>query len=207
MSTRAPCVALAAGAAVSAALLTGGLAVASAASAATQTTVVQGEVIRLVSSLDTAAASAMTTGFPVSWDVAVSAARPDGVIDLRIDGAVPSDAFTVTVRSCAVEWTPTGCATGAQTLAAGTAAAPLPLPRRSADAPGWYRIDVALERAEPGATATLEFRAIGMGSDPAPSMLPVTGGVLAPLFVPAIGAILLGLAVAGISRWHRRYDA
>jgi hypothetical protein len=181
--------------------------VGSVAQAAVQTTVVAGEVVRIESRLDTAQAAEMTEGVPVSWDLEVSATRPDGVIDLGLDATVPDDAFDVTVRSCEAAWTDAGCPTGERMLAAGPADTALAFARQSAADPGRYRVDVVLARAAPGATATLTFRAAGTGTagPPSPSgTLPATGVGVAPLVLPAVLAIAVGLAIAGAASWRRR---
>lgn len=184
------------------------LAAAQSASAATVSTVVQGDVVRLVSTLDPAQAAATPLGVPVSWDVAVSASRADGVIDVSLDGVATPDAYAVTVRECAVAWSATGCASGERMLGTGPAGTAFSLARQSAAEARWYRIDVELQREIGGATATLTLRAAGAGSDPQPVVpggggLAATGGMILPVAGPALGAIALGLLVAGIARWRR----
>jgi hypothetical protein len=178
----------------------------SAAWAAGESTVVQGPVLRIVSALDPAQAATMTEGVPVSWDLEVTAVRADGVIDLSLDATAPDDAFDVTVRACDTAWTDAGCPAGERMLASGAADTAFALARQSAAATGWYRVDVELAREAPGASATLVFGAVGTGADgPAPTSgtLPATGLGSTPLVVPALGAIVLGLCVAGVAR-HRR---
>lgn len=77
------------------------------AHAASVTTVVQGDVVRIVSELD-ASASHMIVGVPATWDVQVSASRPDGVIAVSLTGTATPDAYAITVRRCAVAWTASG---------------------------------------------------------------------------------------------------
>ncbi|MDL9978992.1 hypothetical protein [Microbacterium candidum] len=179
------------------------VAVAPAARAATVTTVVQGSVIRLVSTLDPTAATTMLPGVPVDWDIEVSASLADGVIDVALGGTATPDAFALTARECATAWTDTGCATGERMLGTAVAGEPLPLGRQSSAAQRWYRIEVVLARWVPGATATLEFRASGVGATAPAGTLPATGGGIAPLFVPALVAIGSGLLIAGIARAAR----
>jgi len=183
------------------------LAVAPSAHAASVTTVVQGDVVRLVSRVDPVRAAAVPLGERVSWDVAVSASRADGAIDVSLDGTATPGAYTVTVRECAVEWEPGGCPTGERTLGSAPAGTALSLARQSSADERWYRIDVVLEQEIGGATAELTFRAAGAGVDPAPlpprGGLAVTGGDIVPLAGPAVAAIALGLAVAGFARWRR----
>lgn len=181
---------------------------AQSANAETVSTVVQGDVVRLVSTLDTAQAAATPLGVPVSWDVAVSASRADGIIDVSLDGVATPDAYALTVRECAVAWTTTGCASGERMLASGTAGTAFALARQSSEDERWYRIDVELQREIGGAQATLTLRAAGTGADVRPAGpggggLAVTGGSVLPLAGPALGAIALGLLVAGIARWRR----
>jgi hypothetical protein len=169
------------------------------AAGASLTTVVQGDVIRLVSTED-AAAAVMVPGVPVDWDVEVSASRADGVIEVSLGGTATSDAFALTARECAAPWTDTGCAAGERMLGSAIAGAPLSLGRQSSAVQRWYRIEVILARWMPGASATLEFRASGMGSTGPDATLPPTGGLIAPLFLPALAAVGTGLLVAGVAR-------
>lgn len=182
------------------------LGAAQSARAATVSTVVQGDVVRLVSTLDAEAAAHMPLGVPVSWDVAVSAVRDDGVIDVGLTGTATPDAYTVAVRTCAVAWTASGCARGERSLGTAPAGSTLALARQPSGEEQWYRIDVVLEREIGGATATLVFGAAGRGTT-APSTLPVTGEGVLPLVAPALGAIALGLIVAGAARWRRGRSA
>lgn len=186
------------------------LGAAQSARAATVSTVVQGDVVRLVSTLDADAAARMPLGVPVSWDVAVSAVRDDGVIDVGLTGVATPDAYTVTVRTCAVAWTAAGCTRGERSLGSAPAGTTLALARQASGDESWYRIDVVLEREIGGATATLVIGAAGRGTAPgatAPGMLPLTGEGVAPLLAPALGAIALGLLVAGVARWRRGRSA
>lgn len=185
-------------------LVVGVPAAAPAAQAATVTTIVQGRVIHLVSTLDPEAAAAMLPGVPVDWDVEVSASRADGVIDVSLGGTATPDAFALTARECATAWSDTGCAAGERMLGTAVAGQSLSLGPQSSAVQRWYRVEVVLARWVPGATATLEFRASGMGTSAPAGNLPSTGGTVAPLFLPALVAIGSGLLIAGVARVARR---
>ncbi|SEB50927.1 hypothetical protein [Microbacterium hydrocarbonoxydans] len=93
-----------------------GVLAAAPAWAAPSTQVVQGEVLRLVSSADWDAASSLLPGQPVRWDVTVSAEAPDpGTVAVGIS-ATGDAALLVDVALCAQPWSESGCAGGATLL-------------------------------------------------------------------------------------------
>jgi hypothetical protein len=86
---------------------------ASPAAAAPTTQVVQGQVLRLVSTADWEVASSLVPGQRVQWDVAVSADAPDpGTVDIGISATGDAD-LAVDVAICLREWEPDGCPGGA----------------------------------------------------------------------------------------------
>lgn len=86
--------------------------------AAPSTQVVQGEVLRLVSTADWDAASSLLPGQPVQWDVTVSALAPDpGTVEVGISAAGDA-ALVVDALACAQPWHEGGCPDGASVLLA-----------------------------------------------------------------------------------------
>ena len=204
------------GSALAALLLTG---VAAPASAAPVSEVIEGEHLRIVSTVDPETMQNMVPGDAVVWDVAVSADAPEpGQVDLSLigDGVL---GLIVEVRQCDSEWTMTGCPGGETTLFA-SAAVPLdgsarPLTDFSADDTAYLRLDVRLPGGtvpDPGDTTRLRVVAEGYGEevDVGPpgdnGDLPRTGMGIAGALLLAIGAIVVGIAAAKlISR--RREEA
>jgi hypothetical protein len=139
---------------------------ASAASAAPVETVIEGEVLQLVSVQDAQAMAAMLPGEPVSWDVGVRSSEPAGTIDVSLDVVdAATGAYRAVVQSCDARWSPGGCATGAVTLldevlVEGRSAS---LARQDAAATAWYRIEVELLAPRGGATVDLRLTADGFG--------------------------------------------
>lgn len=84
--------------------------------AAPSTRVVQGDVLRLVSTADWDAASSLLPGQPVQWDVEVSADAPDpGTVSIGIS-AVGDAPLLIDASLCMQAWQPGGCADGAVQL-------------------------------------------------------------------------------------------
>ncbi|WP_139177772.1 hypothetical protein [Ruania alba] len=178
--------------------------------------VVTGQVLRLVSVQDPAAMGAMDPGEAVTWDVQVSANRPDGEIDLSLNGTGPDGVFQMQVAACTGEGA--GCTeqllaptvVGAGTVEVGT---------QSAAEEVWYRITTELVAPDQGATTVLTFTADGHGEDVSagdpgaprgdPGLdLPPTG-VLAPVLALALTGVLLlgGTALRRASRAGARRQA
>lgn len=82
------------------------------ASAAPTTQVVQGDVLRLVSSADWERAEGMLPGESMDWDVTVSADAPDpGTVRIGVS-AEGAAVLVLDARLCSDEWTTDGCSTG-----------------------------------------------------------------------------------------------
>lgn len=106
----------AASAAGASAIIVGVLFSAGPAWAAPSTEVVQGEVLRLVSTADWDAASSLLPGQPVQWDVTVSAQAPDpGIVAVGVSASGDAP-LVVDALGCAQEWDATGCVAGEITL-------------------------------------------------------------------------------------------
>lgn len=187
----------------------------SVASAAPIETVIEGEVLQLVSVQDTQAMSTMRPGEPVSWDVGVSSSAPAGTIDVTLDVMdVATGAYRATVEVCGERWSIAGCATGAATVLDGTLVEgeTAQLARQDAAAAAWYRIEVELLAPRGGASVDLRLVAEGfgevLGDDGAVSGpqspggvapgLPQTGGRIAWYGLLALLAIGTGVLVARI---------
>ena len=98
---------------IAALVLSGALLGATPAAAAPTTQVVQGQVLRLVSTADWNAASSLVPGERVQWDVAVSADAPDpGTVGIGVS-ATGEASLAVDVSICMREWEPGGCPAGA----------------------------------------------------------------------------------------------
>lgn len=195
---------------------------ASAASAAPVETVIEGEVLQLVSVQDAQAMATMRPGDPVSWDVGVSSSEPVGTIDVALDVVdAATGAYRGLVQACDERWTATGCASGAVTvldevLVEGRST---PLARQDAAATAWYRVEVELLAPRGGATVDLRLTADGFGEvlgdggaaetpgAPAPGVqppadvvpgLPQTGGQVAWYGLLALLAVGTGVLVARV---------
>lgn len=187
----------------------------SAASAAPEEAVIEGEVLQLVSMQDQQAMASMLPGEPVAWDVGVRSSEPVGVIDVALDVVdASSGAYRTVVRGCADRWSDVGCSSGEtalldDVLVEGESVA---LTRQDAAASAWYRIEVELLAPRGGARIDLRFTADGFGevvSDdgetgepgaqpPAGTIpgLPQTGGHVAWYGLLALLAIGTGVLVA-----------
>ena len=182
------------------------------AHAASERTIVQGDVLRLESVQDAEAMAGMVPGVPVTWDVGVSASQPDGDITVQIEVDSTDDAFSATVAACNVAWDADGCATGA----APTVRAPLVdgvivLGEQPSGVSRWCRIAVVLDADQGAPAADLVFRATGLGDDVASGgdvTLPQTGadvpGLGIGLSVMAVGG---GIVIAALARRRGDVDA
>ncbi|MFC7432601.1 MULTISPECIES: hypothetical protein [unclassified Agrococcus] len=194
---------------------------ASAASAAVEETVIEGEVLRLVSVQDAQAMAAMLPGEPVTWDVGVGSSEPAGTIDVSLDVVdAATGAYRAVVQVCDERWSASGCALGAtplldETLVEGERAQ---LARQDAAASAWYRIEVELLAPRGGATVDLRLTADGFGEvlgdggeagtpgaqpgtqPPVGAIpgLPQTGGHVAWYGLLAVLAVAAGVLVARI---------
>lgn len=165
------------------------------------------DIVRVEATLDREAARRMEPGVPVTWDVAVSASRDDGVIDVRWEGDDPTGSFSVEVRECDVAWTSAGCRSGEHVrprVTADGAAAIATMPSRETR---WYRLRIWL--ADSGgvpdarvARLTVHARGEGRGDEEG---LAQSGGRVGMMFLPALGAMGVGLLLARIA--HARREA
>lgn len=189
------------------------------ASAAPVSEVIEGEHLRIVSTVDPETMQNMVPGDVVVWDVSVSAdASEPGQVDLSLigDGML---GLIVQVRQCDSEWTTTGCPIGEATLLA-SETAPLdgsvqPLTDFDADNTAYLRLDVSLldgTMPDPGDTTQLRVLAEGYGEevDVGPpgenGDLPRTGMGIVGVLLLAIGAIVVGIAAAKLFS-RRREEA
>ncbi len=189
--------------------------VASPAWAAPTTEVIQGQVLRLVSVADWDAASALSTGVPVRWDVTVSADAPDpGQVTLGVS-ATGDAPLRVDVALCLREWTPDGCPGGAQTLRTAWAVprdgVEVDLTRIADTDVAHVRLSVVLEPGAHEGSTSIRFHARGESE----SVVVGAGGGLATTgmspVVPWIlggGAVLvlLGLVMTLVRRRRGRDD-
>lgn len=199
--------AVAGSAAAALAVLIGGGAAAPAVGAQT-TDVVQGQVLRLVSVADWAAASSLRPGHPVQWDVTVSADAPDpGTV--RIGISARGDApLLVDAQICMQPWVRAECPGGARTLRSSW-----PVPRDGVEVAliemsdadvGHLRLGIALEGAGDGSTE-VRVHAQGAGES---AVIGPDGGLAATGLSPhfrwafaAGGALLVvGAALAFLRR-------
>lgn len=171
-------------------------------------TVIEGEVLRLVSRGDRAAMRSMVVGVPVPWDVTVSADAQEGTITLSLrTSGTDTGAFRRAVRACDVPWTDAGCPGTVSTLLVDAPAVGVGSTRLTevpAAVDTHLRVDVALVRATPGARVAFDLVAHGRG-DVAVAGVPGAGGAgalartgadVAHAVALAAGAVLLGLGVA-----------
>lgn len=159
----------------------------SAASAAPEETIIEGEVLQLVSVQNQQAMATMLPGEPVAWDVGVSSSEPAGTIDVALDVIdAATGAYRAVVRVCDERWTAAGCGPGeillrAELLVEGER---VTLAQQDAAATAWYRVEVELLDFRGGATVDLRLTADGFGE-----VLGVGGEAEAPGAQPPSGAI------------------
>lgn len=186
------------------------------AQAAVVTETVQGRYVRIVSSADWSAATAMTDGMSVRWDLTVSAHAPDpGSVRVSVSasGAVP---LAIDVRTCADPWQESGCSSGERTLRADwtmpLGGQPVELEAMSADAVAHLRLDVRIgDEARYGASTQIRVQAdgfgdtvqIGPGSE---HPLPATGGAIPVPVIVAGGVLVSAAAVLLVVAARRRRD-
>lgn len=173
----------------------------------TETTIVQGSVIRLESVQDPAAMASMTPGTSVLWDVGVSTSEPAGTLTVTLESVDRAPAFSVSVRACDGNYASGSCSGQESTLAVDvTPGGLLQLTTQDAAASAWYRVEVSLVDAVQHAEVQLVFRAAGVGesveSDGA-VWLPTTGADIVPALWLALAAIVLGIVVAALARARR----
>ncbi|UOQ87599.1 hypothetical protein MUN74_09720 [Agromyces endophyticus] len=195
------------------------LAPASPARAAVEETVVQGEVLRLVSIGDPQAMTSLSPGGTAVWEVGVTADAPTpGTISVTLSGTGSSALGLVgDVAWCAEPWDATGCpapTTVADALALPVDGEQVPLLTMSSDDERWLRFAV---RMTPGAEpptglATLVVRATGSGDDASigppgaevPEGLGGTGVPAGPGLVVAAVLAIVGAILTAIARRSRR---
>jgi len=171
--------------------------------AASSTEVIQGQVLRLVSVADWDAASSLSPGRPVRWNVTVSADAPDPgqvVLGVSAEGSAP---LLVDVEMCLREWQQDACPGGAEVL---RSAWEVPLDgvrsdlARIADTDVAYvRLSVMLPDGVHSGSTSIRFHASGASESVAvgpDGVLAATGSASAPwmLLVGAAPAVL-GLAL------------
>ena len=193
---------------LAAVLLAGGLMFASAApaSADSETEVISGRYIELVSTThDTESMSSMMPGDVVIWTVSVSAEAPDpGVIDMAISGTGELP-LNVAVQSCDDPWSGSACPSGAAEIRAeGPVAldgAKDILMQFDAAETRHLLVQVTLsdEASEPAASTELRVHAHGFGEDVETTPpdgddgLPETGLKISGVLLMAAGAIIVGV--------------
>jgi hypothetical protein len=175
--------------------------IAAPAWAAPTTQVVQGRVIRLVSVADWEAASALSSGRAVRWDVTVSADAPDpGRIVLGVS-ATGDARLDLDVALCAQEWEDDGCPRGETALRTAW-----DVPRDGVQTEltsmadtdvAYVRMSVALAADEHGGSTSIRFHASGEGES---ASVGPEGGLATTGMPPVVPWILAGgaiLVVAG----------
>lgn len=189
-----------------------------AAQAAVTEETISGSVLTLTSIGDRDAMRDLQAGIPVLWQVGIQANTPDSgtvTISLLGSGGLMTDAggLWVGVRSCQVRWVGSSCASGASTLAAPTAASvllasPLALGSMTTSEQRWILVEAFVPSASARGAANLSVMASGTGSTVVagtnPGAMAHTGSDLQPAVQAALGAVLLGLALAFIARLRRR---
>ncbi|GAA2941579.1 hypothetical protein GCM10010458_28290 [Microbacterium luteolum] len=195
-------------------VLLGGLLGSEAASAATTTEVIQGEVLRIVSIADWDAASTLIPGEPVQWSVDVSANAPEPAIvrlSMSAEGGAP---LLVDIARCTVDWQPAGCAGETTSLKSAwavprTGEAELLLTFPTSDV-AHLRLSVSLGVASTESTQLTVVAQAGQESIAAhPDGGLATTGSSAPatwLLVAAMLLIVLGSTVIGVVRRRDREE-
>lgn len=186
------------------------------ASAATDTEVIRGQFIEIVSSADSTQMQHMTPGSTVEWLVSVSADAPEpGVVNLTLSGTGDLP-LSVAVLGCDAQWDGAQCPAGSVTLR-DQADVTLDgtdehLVQFDAAYAQHLKLNVSLS-SEGGATdgkTQLRVHAAGFGDDvtatpPGDDTLPDTGMHLAGALLLSTGAIIIG--IAGAQLLSRTRDA
>lgn len=191
------------------ALSAAAVAIPTAAHAAPERHVIEGQHLKVVSTLDHAAAGNLIPGQQIGWALEISADAPDsGQVDISMEGH-GALAVRVSVSHCDVPWQDGICAAGERLL---HPAAPAPLDGSrvhlvTTDTETAAHLHLLIEAPEalPGAAATdIHVIAEGFGeavqvpSDPGGSSGPGTRGDLAVTGAESPGPLLLGaLALIG----------
>ncbi|WP_437582596.1 signal peptidase I [Paramicrobacterium sp. CJ85] len=199
-------------AAVFAVLIGGaGLAVMPSGAAHAADSVVHGDHITITTVGDAEAMAAMAPNVPVEWQVGVTVHGPgDGnaVVDLSTDGDLT---LNVDIRACSVRWVGDGCPGEEESV---TDVSQLTGAQTNVDLLGmptseerWLRF-VATLPTESHGTMTVDVRVTAHGESVSgsseASTLPRTGTNAWPAIGLAIGAIVVGLIIAGIASHSRR---
>lgn len=180
---------------------------ASPASAATDSEVIRGQFIEIVSTADTSQMQQMLPGDTVEWLVSVRADAPEpGVIDLTLSGTGELP-LSVAVLACDVDWDGGACPNGdavvreqSTVMLDGTSEHLLQFDAATAQ---HLKLNVSL--ADIGETANgetqLRVHAIGFGDEvtvtpPDDDTLPDTGMRLTGALLLTAGAIVVGIAGA-----------
>jgi LPXTG-motif cell wall-anchored protein len=176
--------------------------------AAPTTQVIQGEVLRLVSVADWAAAGDLLPGVPVQWDVEISADAPDpGVVRIGVS-ATGSARLHLDIAMCARPWSDAGCPGGATDLRTAWS-----IPRDGVEVPlveiadtetAYLRLAIALDPADGSGSTDVRVQAHGAGETAVVGPdggLATTGPSLGAVW--AVGGGLL-LALGGVALVLRR---
>lgn len=144
-----------------------------------QTTLIEGEHLRIETTGDPSLMKNLVPGRAVTWDVGIWAEAPGpGEVQVGLTGggelARLDDALLISVRGCSERWERRRCPSGAEALLENrsldsiVASGPeLRLTTLPSDEELWLRIDVTLDETEPvaGADADLLVHASGAGEE------------------------------------------
>jgi signal peptidase len=193
-----------------------------AARAVETDTIVSGTYITLTSVTDPEEFANMSPGKTVQWQVGVSVAAPKpGTVTLATS-ATGSAAMGLTAQArwCATRWV-AGVCTGGGTLLQATQPIPLDgtdrtLATMSSSQVRWFMFDVTMPPTSTGVPAgesvSMLFRATGVEDDVTvgPGRLAATGTngpTPWPAALAALGAIGVGLGIAGLASARRRRES
>jgi hypothetical protein len=189
------------------------------ASAVPRSEVIEGEHVRLVSTIDRAAAAAMPPGSAVRWDVEVSADAPHpGRLDIAV-AATGGLRLQVDALACAVPWRGERCPVGAERLLSRWApldepGATRPIHAGDAARPVFLRLEVrALAGAQPGEATELRIVVDGFGEEVSagtggtPGALAATGGAASWSAALAAAVVLAAAGTAALARRRGGEDA
>ena len=206
------------------ALLGGGLVLAPVAAAAAPTSeIVQGEFVRIVSTIDEERIANLRPGQAVRWDLDISADAPEpGTIQVSLRGAGTLP-LSVDARACDSAWEGDACPGGARELVTGWMAQPdggaRDLVEAGSDETLHLRLDVIASAEMTQASAT-ELRVLvrgfgddlGVGPDgsvaepPTGADLAGTGLTAAFPALLALAALLVGAGALAVAAGRRRAE-
>ncbi|WP_295013307.1 hypothetical protein [uncultured Microbacterium sp.] len=182
------------------------------ARASQSTEVIQGRYVRIVSTADWAAASALA-GASVRWELTVSADAPDpGRIRLGMSGT-GTVALVADVSLCTSATADGACTSPTETLRTDWAiprdGVTVPLDAVPSDRVAHVRIDVRMEGAgAPGASTQLRVHADGLGdrleTGPTDPTALATTGAAPPVVVIVAAGLLIAAGTGTLRAWIRR---